>query len=106
MVVTFEKEYLQELYETEKATEKKHRFQPQVIARYVRCIDILMGAPNTEALYTINSLHYEKLKGDKKGISSVKVNDQYRVEFTETQVQETETVITICNILELSNHYK
>ncbi|GHT37504.1 hypothetical protein AGMMS49574_30230 [Bacteroidia bacterium] len=106
MVVTFEEEYLEKLYETEKSTDKKHRFQPEVISRYVRCIDILMGAPNTEALYTINSLGYEKLKGDKKGTSSVRVNDKYRVEFTETQVQETETIITICNILELSNHYK
>ncbi|MDR1937484.1 MAG: type II toxin-antitoxin system RelE/ParE family toxin [Tannerellaceae bacterium] len=106
MVVTFEEEYLEELYETEKSTDKKHRFQPHVITRYIRCIDALMGAPNTEALYTMKSLHYEKLKGDKKGISSVRVNDQYRVEFTETQVQETETIITICNILDLSNHYK
>ncbi|GHU96049.1 hypothetical protein FACS1894156_6600 [Bacteroidia bacterium] len=106
MVVTFEKEYLRELYEIEKTTDKKHRFQPQIIARYVRCIDALMGAPNVEALYTINSLHYEKLKGDKIGISSVRVNNQYRIEFTETQVEQTETIITICNVLELSNHYK
>ncbi|GAB6011534.1 type II toxin-antitoxin system RelE/ParE family toxin [Viscerimonas tarda] len=106
MVVTFEEGYLHELYETEKVTDKKRRFQPQVITRYVRCIDALMAAPNPEALYTIGSLHYEKLKGNKKGISSVRVNDQYRVEFTETQMQETETIITICNILDLSNHYK
>ena len=31
--------------------------------------------------------------------------DQYRIEFTVKQVA-TETVVTICNILELSNHYK
>ena len=58
-----------------------------------------------EELYPIRSLHYEVLKGDKTGISSIRVNDQYRIEFTVKQVSA-ETVVTICNILELSNHYK
>lgn len=106
MVVTFEKEYLRELYETEKATDKKYRFQPHVVSKYVRCIDLLIGAPNLEALYKFNSLNYEVLKGDKKGISSIRVNNQYRIEFITTNVSETEAVITVCNIIELSNHYK
>ena len=50
-------------------------------------------------------LHYEKLVGDKKGISSVKVNDQYRIEFTE-ETEDGKQIATICNITELSNHYK
>lgn len=45
------------------------------------------------------------MKGDKAGISSIRVNDQYRIEFMVEQVSS-ETVVTICNILELSNHYK
>ncbi len=51
------------------------------------------------------SLHYEVLKGDKAGISSIRVNDQYRIEFT-VSYQEAETIIYICNILDLSNHYQ
>ena len=43
--------------------------------------------------------------GDKKGLSSVRVNDQYRVEFEEI-VEEDEVIATICNITDLSNHYK
>lgn len=58
-----------------------------------------------EALYNMASLHYEVLKGDKAGISSIRVNDQYRIEFT-VSYQETETIIYICNILDLSNHYQ
>ena len=69
MVVTFEKEYLRELYETEKTTDKKYRFQPHVVSKYVRCVDILLSAPNLEALYKFNSLNYEVLKGNKKGNS-------------------------------------
>lgn len=51
------------------------------------------------------SLHYEKLKGDKVGLSSVRVNDQYRIEFEE-HIVDGQTLATICNIVELSNHYK
>ncbi|OAV69342.1 Plasmid maintenance system killer protein [Bacteroidales bacterium Barb4] len=105
MVVLFEKEYLKELYETEKTTDKKHRFQPQVIAKYIRCVDILIGVPNTKALCKMNALNYEVLKGDKKGISSIRVNEKYRIEFIVTE-EETETIVTVCSIIELSNHYK
>lgn len=48
---------------------------------------------------------HEVLKGDKEGISSIRVNDQYRIEFTVKNVAS-ESIVTICNILELSNHYK
>ena len=48
---------------------------------------------------------YEKLHGDKEGLSSVRVNNQYRIEFEETK-QNGEDISTICNITELSSHYK
>ena len=35
-------------------------------------------------LMRYNSLNYERLEGDKAGLSSVRVNDQYRIEFEET----------------------
>lgn len=105
MLVTFEKKYLQELYETGKCSEKKYRFQPEIVAKYARCIDVLISASGTEALYAVKSLNYEMLKGDRKGISSIRVNKQYRIEFTVEEVQS-ETIVTVCNILELSNHYK
>jgi proteic killer suppression protein len=88
-----------------KTTDKKHRFQPEVVKRYKLRIETLENAAEIEDLYQIKSLHYEVLKGDKKGISSIRVNDQYRIEFTTKKV-ESETVVTVCAILDLSNHYK
>ncbi|GAB6012283.1 type II toxin-antitoxin system RelE/ParE family toxin [Viscerimonas tarda] len=105
MEIVFEKKYLSELYYKGKTSDKKHRFQPQVIERYQQRIDALEGATCVEDLFQINALHYEMLKGDKKGISSIRVNDQYRIEFTTSKI-ESETIVTVCNILELSNHYK
>ena len=103
-IVTFDKDYLRDLYETGKG-DKKHRFQPDIVKRYKNRIDTLKNKENIEALYNMASLHYEVLKGDKAGISSIRVNDQYRIEFT-VSYQETETIIYICNILDLSNHYQ
>jgi proteic killer suppression protein len=105
MKITFDKKYLEELYEIGRTTDKKYRFQPDIVKRYQARIKTLEKASNVEDLYAINSLHYEVLKGNKNGISSVRVNHQYRIEFKTTQVVS-ETVVTICNILELSNHYK
>lgn len=101
----FDKEYLQQLYEEGKTKDKKYRFQPQMVKRYQLRIKTLEYVQNIEELYAIRSFHYEVLKGDKAGISSIRVNDQYRIEFTVKQ-STSETVVTICNILELSNHYK
>ena len=105
MEINFEKEYLRELYEDGKTSDKKHRFQPQIVAKYQLRIKMLEKASCIEELFPINSLNYEVLKGDKAGISSIRVNDQYRIEFIVEQISY-ETIITICNILELSNHYK
>ena len=105
MEIRFDKEYLSELYYTGKCSDRKHRYQPDIARRYQRCIDLMESVPTLEGLYQYHSLRYKTLEGDKKGISSVRVNDQYRIEFAVTTV-ETETIVTICNILELSNHYK
>jgi len=106
MTVRFDKEYLRELYEDGKCSDKKHRFQPEVIKAYAKCIFRIEEALSIENLYQYHSLNYEVLKGKKKGISSVRVNDKYRIEFKVSQSEEAEPVITICTILELTNHYK
>lgn len=105
MIVTFQEEYLQILYEKGKSSDKKHRYQPEIIRKYQIGIRYLLDASSIEALFTINSLNYEVLKGDKAGISSIRVNKQYRIEFIVTE-QGTEPIVTVCNILDLSNHYK
>lgn len=104
MIVTFEKTYLKELYENGKTSDKQHRYQPSIVKRYKDRISYLMKATSKEELYPIKSLHFEALHGDKKGLFSVKVNDQYRIEFSLTENIE-ESILTICNIVELSNHY-
>lgn len=105
MEVTFEKDYLREIYNTGKSSDKRHGFQPEIIRKYIRVIDLMIDQPDMSALSKFNSLRYEKLKGGKAGLSSVRVNDQYCIEFEE-KIIGNQSVATICNITELSNHYK
>ena len=105
MKVLFDKDYLGYLYKKGDSGDKKHRFQPQVVKKFKRVVDLMIESPNVLSLTKYNALRYEKLTGDKKGLSSVRVNDQYRIEFEEI-IAENEIIATICNITELSNHYQ
>ena len=102
MEITFEKDYLRELYYDGVAHDKQHRYQPHIVKKYIRVVNILDSVDKAVDLFRYHALHYEKLVGDKSGLESVRVNDQYRIEFKTTA----EGGITICNITELSNHYK
>lgn len=105
MKIIFDQEYLEQLYLYGRTSDKKHRFQPQVIAKYRKTIDLMESLQLIEDFYRFHSLNYEMLTGDKAGIESVRVNNQYRIEFKTSKVVS-EIVVTVCNILEFSNHYK
>ena len=105
MEIHFEKKYLSDLYYTAKTTDRKYRFQPDIIKRFIRTIDILEKVESTEDLYRFHALNYEVLVGNMKGLESVRVGDKYRIIFKSEKVSSN-TVLTICNIIELTNHYK
>ena len=44
MQIEFDQEYLRELYQLGKTSDKKHRFQPQVVKGYKKAIDVLKMA--------------------------------------------------------------
>ncbi len=105
MYLEFDKEYLRELYTVGKTNDKKHRYQPEVIKGYQKTVFLLSSANRIEDSFRNISLNYEALEGDKKGISSVRINRKYRLEFTVREVAK-EQVITFCRLLDISNHYK
>lgn len=104
MVVEFGEEYLRDLYTKDECSDKKHRYRADIIKRYRRAVDYLKWASRKEDLFRVNSLNFEALKGDKSGRFSIRVNNQYRLEFTMRETVE-EPILTICNIVKLSNHY-
>lgn len=84
---------------------KKHRFQPEVIKAYAKCIFRMQESSDLNDLKRFRALNLEMLKGDKDGRYSVRVNVKYRIEFLVRYI-DTEPITIICNILDLSNHYK
>ena len=64
----------------------------------------MMVQSNVMDLARYGGLHYEHLHGDKEGLSSVRVNDQYRIEFREI-IEDEKTIAEVVSITELSNHY-
>lgn len=104
MIVTFEEKYLRDLYTDGKTSDRKYRFQPDIIRRYQKGVRALISASTKESLYTINSLRFEALGGNFQGKYSIRVNDKYRIIFTLRETPD-EPIITICNITELSKHY-
>lgn len=105
MDIRFEKEYLSDLYFKGTTSDKRHRYQPQIIRKYIRVIDVLRASDSVVDLLKYHGLNYERLKADKEGLESVRVNDKYRIEFKSEQIED-EIKLTICHIIELSNHYK
>ena len=106
MEVEFRKKYLRELYETGKTTDKKHHYQPQIINGYLKCVKALDEAIRIEDLFNFKALHYEKLSGDKQGLSSLRINNQYRLEFLEISNPNDKSKIEICSLTDITNHYK
>lgn len=75
-----------------------------MVRNYVKRIITLAEGPNIESLYVLNSLHYKVLSGEREGISSIRIDLKYRLEFIVHR--EEELVVIICDILEMTNHYK
>ena len=102
IVVEYEKDYLEELYNNGKCTNKKYRFQKPVISKYQKRIDTLMAATRIEDLFVFNSLNFEALEN---GYFSIRIDYHYRLEFKIRQ-EGTEPVITICTVTDITNHYQ
>ncbi len=102
MVIEYEKEYLEELYNDGKCTNKKYRFQKPVVAKYQKRIDTLMAATRIEDLFVFNSLNFEALDN---GYFSIRIDYHYRLEFKIRQ-EGMKPIITICTVTDITNHYQ
>lgn len=98
---------LLELYTNGKTKDKRYRSLPKgVKQKFVMVISKFeeYNGPIEYINQHIPGLHYERMKGDKKGIESVRLNRDYRLEFVSSIEQGVE-VITIVTLVKISNHY-
>lgn len=92
MYIEFDKEYLRELYEQGRTDDKKHRFQPEIVRGYQKAVFALLSENCVTDLFCNNALNYEVLQGDKSGISSIRINRKYRLEFTVKDVMNEQII--------------
>lgn len=62
-------------------TEQDYRagFDAKVVRAYRKLMQVIRAAVDEWAFYALKSLHYEKLKGDRKDKRSMRLNKQYRL---------------------------
>lgn len=102
MIVIFNSVYLEKLYQGKPI--KKVVYSNEVVNQFKKTVLRLKNADSTFQLRQFRSLNFEALKGDKKGLYSVRVNKQYRLEFKIEN--DTINLVEIIYIRDLSKHYE
>jgi proteic killer suppression protein len=102
MEIHFNNAYLEKLY-AGLPVSGKPKYNEEVIEKFRKKVIIILNADSTAELRQIRSLNFEALKGDKKGLYSIRVDLKYRLEFLIEK--EKITLREIIFIEDLSNHY-
>lgn len=73
MEIFFNHQILADLYEGKKVVDKQFRSNPTLVKQYIKTINKLKAVQKVEQLFQFSGLNYEKLKGNMKGYSSVRI---------------------------------
>ena len=106
MEISFNNKLLIDLYTGEKSNDKQFRSNPNLVKQYVKTVNNLKAVVTVAQLFQFKSLNYEKLKGNRKGYSSVRINLQYRLIFEEVSTADQPFEIVIFKLEEISKHYE
>lgn len=101
MNLVIEDDYLEELIKTNSNPEGKRKYPVAVENKFLFRIGQIQAAINENDLRNNRTLHFEKLKGNRKETYSIGVKDGWRIIFR----LEGNGLIKIMHIEELSNHY-
>ena len=103
MQIKFNDAYLEKIYRNQ-PIKGKPVFSTEFIKKFKKTILKILDAETTQELKQQKGLHFEALKGNKKGLYSMRINKQYRLEFKiENDVI---TLFEIILIEHLSKHYE
>jgi len=103
MLIKFNSVYLENLY-AGKPVKGKAVYSKEVVLQFKKAVLRIEQAENSNQLKQFRSLNFEALKGNKKGLYSVRVNKQYRLEFR--LENDNITLVEIVLIEDLSKHYE
>jgi proteic killer suppression protein len=70
-------------------------FDAAIVKAFRKRLQFIRAALDERAFYAMKSLHYEKLKGNLDGQSSMRLNDQWRLLLRLRQNEDGKTVVVI-----------
>ena len=72
-------------------------FQAHIVTLYRKRLAFIRAAPDERDFYALKGLHFEKLKGDRLGQYSMRLNDQWRliIEFLKREKGKVVVVISV-----------
>lgn len=97
MQVSFRNRTLQERYED--ANKGTRAWGPQVARRYIQRINQIEAMPTFDSLFSLRSLRFHPLKGNRQGQYALTIVGRYRLIVEQTDASDTVLVS------EVSNHY-
>ncbi|MBA9076106.1 type II toxin-antitoxin system RelE/ParE family toxin [Rufibacter quisquiliarum] len=106
MEIIFNDDELCSLYEGKKIKNKEYQSNPQLVKQFIKTVKLMQSVSRVEQLTQFYTLNYHKLGGKLDGLSTVYVNKQYRILFTEVPEEEPPHIVRIVKIEELSKHYQ
>ena len=92
MILKFKHRNLQRLAED---ASYSGSYSPSVITSFRKKIQIIEAATDERDLYGLKSLHFEKLKGDRKGQYSIRLNKQWRLILSMVKDKNNKIVLVI-----------
>ena len=104
MVLKFKNAYLEKLFQG-KAVPGKPKYSSDVITKFKKTILKLKNADSLREIKTIKGLNFEGLKGDMKGMYSVRVDYHYRLILTISR-EGNITLLEVITVHDLTNHYR
>lgn len=105
MKIRFKSEDLENYFTTPLSDIKgKLPVPKEILMQFKKKVLILMSIESLEELSFFRSLHFEPLKGERKGEYSIRLNLQYRLIFS--LEKENNLVIEVLVIQEISKHYE
>ncbi len=66
-----------------------------IVTAFRRRLQAIRGAENENDLRALKSLHFEKLKGDRKDQYSIRLNDQFRLVFAIEKGEQGNTLVIL-----------
>jgi toxin HigB-1 len=92
MEVDFEDARLRQLEADDKFT---GGFDVAIVKAFRKRMQLIRAAMDERAFYAMKSLHYERLKGDREGQSSMRLNDQWRLILRIHQTEDGRRVVIV-----------